>query len=148
MTAHFSDGIVGVPFTADVDLTAWQYRLVIAASTNGNVSKFEFDKVGGASTAPIGILLNDPSAGQEAAVQCLGFTKAAVEIVSACDLKLGVFLRAASLGALRPASVLDTTSFIMARYLGPRTATAGSYYGNVLLLPMTPVSGMTLPDGL
>lgn len=152
MTAHFSDGIVGVPFTADVDLTDWQYRLVRAASTTGNIGKWNHATIGSASPAPIGILLNDPSAGQEAAVQVLGFTKAVVDVpTTGCDLLLGVFLKAASTGGLVAVSLLSgVNDLIVGRFLGPRTTTAGSYYGNVVLTGVvsTAGSGGNLPAGL
>ena len=151
MTSVFSDGIVAVPFVADVDMTDWQYRLVIAASTNQNVGKFTFTTYGSASPLPIGVLLNDPSAGQEAKVQCLGFTKAVVNVPgTGCDLRLGTFLRAVSNGGMETLSAVSTCpqDAIMGRYLGPRTATAGSYYGNVLFLPSIPASLGNIPVGL
>lgn len=152
MTAFLSDGINTVGFTADVDMTDWQYRLVKAASTNDAVGKFNHATLGSSSPAPIGVLMNDPSAGQEAVVKCLGFTKAVVDDpTTGCDLLLGVFLKAASTGGLVPASVLTgIQDFIMGRYLGPRTTTAGSYFGNVLLTGAvsTAGSGGNLPAGL
>ena len=151
MTAYFSDGIETVGFVADVDMTDWQYRLVKAASTNDNVGKFNHAQLGSASPAPIGVLMNDPSAGQEAVVKCLGFTKAVVDVpTTGCDLKLGVFLKAASTGGLVAASVTTgIQDVIFGRYLGPRTATAGSYYGNVLITGAGWIgSGVNLPEGL
>src|SRR3990167_4823470 len=140
MAKYFSDGIEPVPFKADVDMTDWQYRLVVAASTGDNVGKFNFVLYGSASPIPIGILLNDPSAGQPAAVQCLGFTKAVVQVPgTGCDLRLGVFLKSVSTGGLEALSAVGSlvNDVILGRYLGPRTATAGSYIVNVLLTGTT-----------
>ena len=151
MTSVFSDGIMSVPFVADVDMTDWQYRLVVAASINQNVGKYSFVTFGSASPLPIGVLLNDPSAGQEAKVQCLGFAKAVVNVPgTGCDLRLGTFLKAVSNGGLESLStnVSAANDFIMGRYLGPRTATAGSYYGNVLVLPGFTGCLVNVPIGL
>ena len=151
MAYTFSDGIEAVPFVADVDMTDWQYRLVAPASTNQYVCKANLITFGSASPLPIGVLLNDPSAGQEAKVQCLGFAKAVVNRPgTGCDLLLGVFLKAVSNGGLEALStnVAAANDFIMGRYLGPRTATTGSYYGNVLLIPALPGSLVNVPIGL
>ena len=152
MAKYFSDGIESVPFKADVDMTDWQYRLVVAASTNDNVGKYSFVIYGSASPIPIGILLNDPSAGQEAVVQCLGFCKAVVNVPgTGCDLRLGVHLKAVSNGGLEALSATGSyvNDVILGRYLGPRTGTAGSYLGNVLLTGVTwSLSAGTVPIGL
>ena len=152
MTHYFSDGIDGVPFKADVDMTDWQYRLVVAASTNDNVGKFNFITYGSASPIPIGVLLNDPSAGQEARVQVLGFCKAVVQVPgTGCDLRLGVHLKSVSTGGLEALSAVGSliNDVILGRYLGPRTATAGSYIGNVVLTGATwSVSAGNTPIGL
>ena len=76
MARYYSDGIVEVPFLADVDLTACQYKLVKPASAEGFVAGFDHEAIGSGSPFPIGILMNDPSQNQEAAVKAIGFAKA------------------------------------------------------------------------
>ena len=124
---YHSDGIAEIPFIADEDLETFQWRLVKAASTSGNVAS----STGGCNPAPIGILTNSPSANQEAAVKVLGFTKARCR-PNACGLQFGTFLIAASDASLEPTPVLGCP--VMARWFGPNKTTAGaSVYGSVLL---------------
>ena len=81
MAKTFNDGILPVSFIADVDLSSYQYRAVKAASTGTDYVALAN---AGSDPTPIGILQNDPdTAGDEASVKCLGFTKA---VVAACDL--------------------------------------------------------------
>ena len=51
---------------AGADLSAKQHFFVVATSTEGEVD------ASGAAAAPLGILTNDPTSGQEASVQCGG----------------------------------------------------------------------------
>ena len=74
MPSYFAIGISPAPFLADVDLTAVQWKLVQAASTAGYVAS----ATSACDPTPIGVLVNDPSAGQEAAVVLFGPTKAKV----------------------------------------------------------------------
>ena len=150
MANYFSDGIQPVPFTADVDLTSWQYRLVEAASTQGNVGKWNHLGIGSASPFPIGVLLNDPSAGQEAQVKCLGFVKV-IGVVSTCNLLEGAFLKGSSLGNVEPACNINGTDLdaVVGRWYGPRNTTAGaSVMGNMMFFPLFPVSPIVMPKGL
>ena len=106
---YHSDGIAEIPFIADEDLETFQWRLVKAASTSGNVAS----STGGCNPAPLGILTNSPSSGQEAAVKV-------------------TFLIAASNATLEPPTVLGCP--VMTRWFGPNKTTAGaSVYGSVLL---------------
>lgn len=136
MGNYFSDGIVPVPFKADDDMTGYQFKLVMPASIAGNVATYTSEAVGGdGSPAAFGVLQNDPSAGQEASVKCLGFTKA-IGRVGACDLLEGALLRAASDGLVETASVLtDIDDFFVGRWFGPRVSdnAGASVIGNVLL---------------
>jgi len=58
-------------FTADVDLSSNQWFLVTTASTAGNVKV----ATGGSGPIAIGVLQDDPTAGEAAAVRVLGTTK-------------------------------------------------------------------------
>jgi len=128
MANYFSDGIADSPFTADEDLTTRQYMLVICASTPGNCAS----ATGGCNPTPIGILTNDPSAGQAAAVKMIGFTKAKARC-NACYLDHGAFLIGASDGFLEPLNTVSS-EIAIARWFGPRvTSTDASVLGNVLL---------------
>jgi hypothetical protein len=99
--ANYSNiGIVPMPFTADADLTAKQWMLVSPASTAGNVVATS----SACNPVPLGILVNDPSAGQGAEVVIFGPTKAKCRVTT-CDLKNGRFLKAASDGFLEAAAV-------------------------------------------
>ena len=119
-------------FTADEDLTLLQYKLVKAASTVGNVAS----ATSACAPMPIGVLINDPSAGQAATVVSLGWTKAKAK-VNACYLSHGVFLSGASDGFLEPALAADGTEPILGRWFGSRQTTAGtSVLGDVLLFPL------------
>ena len=97
MANYFSDGIADVPFLADADLTGQQFKLVQQASTSGYVKAFADLDVAEGSPNALGVLTNDPSAGQEASVKCIGFTKV-LGRVSVCDLAFGSWLMAASDG--------------------------------------------------
>ena len=150
MGNYFSDGIVPVPFTADNDMTAYQYLLVMPASIAGNVAIYDNEATGGAgSPAPIGVLQNDPSAGQEASVKCLGFTKA-VGRVGACDLLEGTLLRAASDGLVESLSVLtDQDDVVVGRWFGPRISNdaGASVLGNLFLNINLPTQASLLDVG-
>jgi len=133
MANYFSDGIADVPFLADADLTAQQFKLVKASSSSGYVQAFASETIGSGSPLAIGILTNDPSAGQEAAVKCIGFTKA-LGRVAVCDLAHGAWLTGASDGLVEACSAVDGTDHVIGRWFGPRVTTAdASVYGNVLI---------------
>jgi hypothetical protein len=133
MANYFNIGISDAPFKADEDLTAWQHKLVKASSTVGNVERFQHATVGSTCPLPIGILTNDPSAGQEASVAVIGFTKAKAR-VSVCVLRYGAWLMSASDGFLEPASAVDGTAESIARWFGPESTTAdASLLGNALV---------------
>lgn len=76
MATYQDLNITDATFTADLDLTAKQYYFVMAASTAGKVTT----STGASNPAPLGVLQNSPSAGQEARVRVLGFSKLTVEV--------------------------------------------------------------------
>ena len=135
MANYFNAGISEVSFQADEDLSAWQWQLVMAASTNGYVQKFDLLTEATCPRSPVGVLVNSPSTGQVAAIKCLGFAKAK-GLVSACDLRQGAVLTACA-GHFVSASTSSQPAYGI--WFGP-TITSGSGYGNVLL-NMFPPSG-------
>ena len=147
MSNYYSDGIEPVSFTADVDLTSWQYRLVGSASTGGNVNKWDHLSWGTASPMPIGVLLNDPSAGQEASVKPFGFAKTVI-MVGPCTANPGSWMRGGSNGTAEPASVLTSAAqdAMIGRYFGTKVTTTGSFIGQIFFSPVLPISGSALPS--
>ena len=127
--ARYADiGIKPMPFTADADLTAKQWMLVSPASTAGNVVATS----SACNPIPLGILVNDPSAGQGAEVVIFGPTKAKCRVTT-CDLKNGRFLKAASDGFLE-AMTSETSEFPFARYFdASKTTTDASAIGEVFV---------------
>jgi hypothetical protein len=134
MANYFSDGISESPFLADEDLTAWQYKLVkITASDPDRVERFTHITLGSGSPLPIGVLQNDPSSGQSAAVKVLGFAKVYGR-VSVCDLAAGAWLMSASDGMVEAASAVDSTAEVVGRWIGPNNTTdKASIAGNMLV---------------
>lgn len=142
MSNYFNVGITDAPFKADADLTAQQYKLVKLASTVGNVQAYDDLAQDAASPLPVGILTNDPSAGQEAAVRLIGFTKAKAR-VSVCDLTYGAWLMGASDGFLEAACAIDGTAELLGRWFGPESTTAdASILGNALIHVMPACVGV------
>ena len=139
MANYFNAGISEVPMIADEDLSSYQWRLVMAASTNGNVQLFDILPTAGSPRYPIGVLVNSPSLGQEASVKCLGYTKAFANVVGGCTLNWGTLLSVSNAGHFVPASQ-DVSDPIYGVWFGP-VVTSGSVYGNVLL-NMFPASGL------
>jgi len=134
-SSYFSMGIAPVPFKADTDLEAMQWHLVSSASTGAGLVA---SATGGCNLFPLGVLINSPSAGQEATVVLFGTTKAMVR-ANACQLIQGRFLTAGSNAVLEPLAV--ATCPIMGRYLGPTATTAGaSFLANVFLFPINAAS--------
>ena len=130
MARYFSAGIAAVPFLADEDMSVrWQYRLVMAASTVGYVQKFDILDTAASPRVPLGVLQNDPSAGQEASVKMIGFTKV-VGQVSGCELRNGAILIASNGGQMLAASE-DSDDHTFGIWLG-ENVTSGSAYGNAL----------------
>ena len=129
-SSYFSLGIAPAPFKADVDLENFQWHLVQAASGGAGLVG---SAVGGCNPFPLGVLVNSPSLGQEAAVVLLGPTKAMVR-ANACSLILGRFLTPASNAVLEPIPL--STCPVFARYLGPTATTVGaSFLANVFVNP-------------
>lgn len=138
MANYFNAGISEVSFLADEDLSAWQWKLVMAASVVGNVQKHDILPTAACPRWPVGVLVNSPSVGQEASVKSLGFVKG-YALVTGCYLNFGALLSIRNAGLFVSASD-DTSDPIFGVWFGP-DATSGSIYGNVLL-NMFPASGL------
>jgi hypothetical protein len=137
MANYFNAGISEVSFLADEDLSEWQWKLVMAASTSGYVQKYDILPTAGSPRFPLGVVTNSPSLGQEATVKVIGFTKA-YATVATCYLSHGALLSCSNSGNFVPASQ-DASDHIAGMWFGP-DATSGNAYGNVLLNPF-PASG-------
>lgn len=136
MAKYFGGACFEVPFIADQDLTGHQYKHVGFASTFGYVASAN----SACAPGPIGILTNDPSAGQEARVVVWGFTKAYVKDIGSCDLRQGHYLKAGSTGRLELLHGAGNGCIIFARYYGPaETVTDTCFVANVFVMP-TPAS--------
>ena len=143
MANYFDAGVSEVSFLADEDLAAWQWKLVMAASSDGYVQKCDILPTATCPRMPIGVLTNSPSMGQEASVKCLGFTKGyalgwASVGGTGCPLQFGSLLSYYNVGLFRAASD-DTDDPIVGIWYGPNV-TSGSVYGSILL-NMFPASG-------
>ncbi len=138
MANYFNAGISEVSFMADEDLSAWQWKLVMAASTVGSVQKHDILPTATCPRYPIGVLVNSPSVGQEASVKSLGFVKG-YALATGCWLNHGALLSYRNLGLFVSASD-QTSDPVFGIWFGP-DATSGSIYGNILL-NMFPASGL------
>ena len=143
MAKYFNAGLAPVSFLADEDLTAYQWHLMMAASTSGYCQLLDILPLGDDDAVcgrmPIGVLTNSPSLGQEATVKAIGFTKAKA-MVGGCYLFNGAFLTASNLGQFKSASD-DDTDPIWGIWFGP-DVTSGSAIGNVLLNMSFVASGL------
>jgi len=91
-------------YIAAIDLSASQYHFVKAGSVAGEVSLSNV-----VAGSPLGVLQNDPKAGEMATVRVFGFTKVEVNCESAASpLVFGQWVKTASdgraCGALNPAA--------------------------------------------
>jgi len=130
--ANYFDQNFTVPFIATEDLTARQYYPVCPASTAAGVMGVA-SALTGCAPMPFGVLQNDPSAGQEAAVVVFGFTKARGRACSSCWLEWGTMLRTASDGFEPIASV--GSEIMCGRWFGAAVTTAdASAIGNVFVM--------------
>ena len=126
MAKYHDVGISGAAWTAATDLTTKQYYFVMPGSVAGEVVL----ATGASNTTPLGVLQNSPSAGQEAHVKVLGFSKVVAEIGS-CNLTFGRYGFCASDGQFEVQA--SATGAINARWMGANLTAAGSSIGEVLL---------------
>ena len=122
MAISYDIGITPTSFVSDVDFSACtaQYRAVAPASTAGNVKLGN----GASNPAPMGVLLNSPSAGKPAEVCVFGPTWGTVR-VSTCIVSFGDYLVAASDG-LFESHATSAGSALNARWFGPNVTTGSA----------------------
>ena len=126
MAKYHDIGLADIGYTADADLTAKQYHFVTVASTAGNVKT----ATGASNPTVLGVLQNSPSAGQEARVRVLGYTKIVGEN-GACNLTYGSFLTSGSDGQAE--TMTPSGCPAVARWMSATYTTAGSIFGEALL---------------
>lgn len=126
--ANYRDvGIADAPFIAGEDLTQKTWFVVRPGSI---VSEVRLG-TGGCNPAPLGIVTNSPSTGQEASVRIMGFSKAVCR-AAAASLNYGSWLVCASDGVLEPMATAGGSA-VMARYFDTAVIT-GSVIAQVQLL--------------
>lgn len=128
MAKYLEIGISDAPFLADVDLTSYQYRFVMPASTAGYVTY----ATGASNPSPLGVLQNSPSAGQEARVRVFGFSKVVGITPSGCGLAYGRYVSCSTTGQAVP-TASETGSIIYGRWLDAGLAVSSSAIGMILL---------------
>jgi hypothetical protein len=130
MAHWYNIGITDMSFTADVDLTTLQYRFVTVASTAGNVAS----NTGASNPAPLGVLQNSPSLGQEAKVRTLGPTKIVGKTNSSSPLTYGRFISASG-GGQATATASETGDVCLGRWLDTTLAVSSSAIGQAVIWP-------------
>ena len=123
-------GVADVAFIADVDLTAGQYYAVTGASTANKVAL----ATGGSNPAPLGVLQNSPSAGQEARVRMFGPNKLFVKTPSGSALNLWSYVTVNASGQGIPLAT-DGGSPIFGRNIGATVAVSACRYAEVFIWP-------------
>ena len=112
-------------FTAAVNLSACAYKWVMPGSVAGEV----VPATGASLGAPIGILQNLPTAGQQARVRVYGKSLTAA-CLGACNLAHGTFVTVGSHAGATP----STCGLALARWAGSAVlTTASAAYGEVFL---------------
>jgi len=121
-----------VPFIAIEDLSTKQwYPVTTACDSSGNLGVGSARS--GCNPMPVGVLVNDPSSQQEAAVVVFGFTKARGRCAGGCWLEWGTMLRCAS-DAFEPIASVGS-ELQCGRWFGARETTAdASLLGNVFVM--------------
>lgn len=117
-------------FKAAVDLSSYQYCFVKSGSIEGEVALL--DVAGG---SPLGVLQNDPVAGEEAVVRMLGSTKVYADSSSAWSY--GQYCKAGSAGAAIGTITATGASAHVAGIILQTPASTGFGYAEILLIPAT-----------
>ena len=118
------------PFLADSDLTLSQYYFVTVASTAGNVKVAN----GASNPAPLGVLQNAPSAGQEARVRLFGSTKVFAITPAGSGIGYGRYVTVSTSGNAIPQAT-EAGSPIVGRWIDTGAPVSASRYGNIILFP-------------
>lgn len=132
MANYRSLGIADAPFIAGEDLTQKTWFVVSPGSVVGEVKLGN----GVSGPAPLGVLTNSPSTGQEAEVTVLGFVKAVCRATTSASLNYGKWLYCASDGIFEPVAT-QGGSAVTARYMDSGNVTSGSVISQVLLTGFT-----------
>ncbi len=132
-------GIADAGFTAATDLTSKQYYFVMPGSVAGEVKIAN----GGSDVAPLGVLQNSPSAGQEARVRVLGFSKVYAVAVSGCEIGYGAFVQCNANGEAIRAIPTSPCMAVAGRWIDAAVSSTASRYGEcfVLGMPLAAMSG-------
>lgn len=117
-------------FKAAVDLSTYQYRFVKSGSIEGEVALMNV-----AGGSPLGVLQNDPVAGEEAVVRLLGSTKVYADSGSAWSY--GQYCKAGSDGAALGTVTATAASAHVAGIVLLTPGTTGCGYAEILLIPAT-----------
>lgn len=132
-------GIADAAFTAAVDLTAQQYRFVKPGSVVGEVNL----ATGGSDTAPIGVLQNSPSAGQEARVRVMGFSKVYAVAVSNSPIAYGNFIGVNLSAEAVRAITVGGASAVVGRWLDATVPSTGSRFGECFIFGGGPLYALS-----
>ena len=122
-------GIADAAFVAGADLTAKQYHFVKPGSVVGEVNL----ATGGSDTAPIGVLQNSPSTGQEARVRVFGFTKVYAVAVSGSPIRYGNYIGTNLTAEAIRIITVGGASAVTGRWLDETVDSTASRYGQALL---------------
>ena len=123
-------GLSDMTFVADVDLTLAQYYFVSPASTAGNVGV----ATGASNPAPLGVLQNSPSLGQEARVRPFGPPKLFIKTGSGSALGFGRYIIVNASGQGIPLAT-DGGSATMGRNVGAGVAVSSSQVIDAFVWP-------------
>lgn len=118
------------PFKAAIDLSDYQYYFVKSGSVEGEVTLMNV-----AGGSPLGVLQNDPVAGEEATVRLLGTSKVRADSGSA--FTYGQYCKAGSDGAALGTITATAASAHVAGIVLQTPGTTGCGYAEILLIPAT-----------
>lgn len=135
MTAYSGWGFDLGGFKADVDLDNYQYWLVTTASTADNIKL----ATGASNPIPLGVLQNDPAAGDSAAVRVLGTSK--VWANGGTAIAYGDWLTTNASGH----AIVDTTACTHAFGMALEALASGCNFIEALLIPAAHVLADNVP---
>ncbi len=129
--ANYNSFQVVESFTAEVDLNSYQYCFVKSSSvTSGQVAPATT-----AAGSVLGVLINDPKAGEEASVVMMGWTKMKANTESgASPLTMHGFIKSGSRGEATGMANAAASTFAQGMAMEALTTGCGVYV-NVLVLP-------------
>ena len=129
--ANYAGNGVTHTFLADVDLSNYQYYLMAAASTAGKVTP---SITAGGSI--IGVLQNDPVAGEEATIVVLGPTKVRVTAeATASPLSFGGWVKSSSTGQATGFVSATASTWAAGWYMDTAFTSGSGVYAEMFVLP-------------